>query len=93
MAEERENKKCLYCGNFEGYYIKGVHCFERAKQGLCRQQNKIVNNIDCCELWKTGRRRLYFRKKAVSRALYEILTDISAIRQIMQESLEEEKNL
>lgn len=38
-------------------------------------------------------RRFYFRKRAISRALYEMLMDISAIRQIIQEEQEERKNL
>lgn len=95
MLEEREknNKKCLYCGNFEGYYTKGGHRFERTKQGICRQYDKIVNNEDSCEFWKTNRRRLYFCKRAVSRTLYEILIDLSVIHQIMQENEDEGKNL
>lgn len=28
----------------EGYYTKGLHCFDRTKQGYCREQDKIVNN-------------------------------------------------
>ena len=95
MQEESERKKqkCLYCGNFEGYYTKVLHCFLRTKQGICRQQGEIVNNQGTCEFWKTSRRRYSFRKRAVSRALYEILTEISVIRQIMQESEDEGKNL
>lgn len=31
MEEEREkpSKKCLYCGNYDRYYTKGLHHFER----------------------------------------------------------------
>ncbi|PWM50620.1 MAG: hypothetical protein DBX39_03085 [Bacillota bacterium] len=93
QEEERKRKKCLYCGNFEGYYTKGLHCFDRTKQGYCREHDKIVNNQDFCEFWKTSRRRYLVRRRAVSRALYEILTEISAIRQIMQECEDEGKNL
>lgn len=90
--EEKKNKKCLCCGNFEGYYTKGLRRFERTKQGFCRQYDKIVNKEDSCECWRTSRRGGSFRKRAATRALYEILIDLSAIRQIMQENQDEEGN-
>lgn len=95
MEEEKEkkNKKCLYCGNFECYYTKELRRFERTKQGNCTKHNKTVNNEDTCEFWKTNSCRLCFRKRAVSRALYEILMDLIAIRQIMHENQDEGKNL
>lgn len=83
----------MYCGNYTGYYTKGVRHFDSAKQGYCSQCKKIVKYCDNCEYWKTGGRRFYVRKKAVIRALYELLTNISAIRQILQESQDEGKNL
>ena len=93
QEEDRKKKECLYCGNFEGYYTKALRCFERTKQGYCRELDKIVNNQDSCEFWKPNRRRYLMRRRAASRALYEILTEISAIRQIMQECEDEGKNL
>ncbi|HIY78575.1 MAG TPA: hypothetical protein H9728_05980 [Candidatus Borkfalkia excrementavium] len=95
MENEKAKKstKCVYCGHYEGYYTKGLHCFERTKQGFCEQHNKVVNNGDTCDCWETNRHRFYFRKRVISRALYEMLMDISAIRQIIQEEQEERKNL
>ena len=95
MEEEPAKKslKCVYCGHYEGYYTKKLHRFERAKQGFCKQHDKLVNNGDTCECWKSNSRRFYFRKRAISRALYEMLMDLSAIRQIIQEEQEERKNL
>ncbi len=89
----KKSTKCVYCEHYEGYYTKGLHCFERTKQGFCKQHNKVVNNGDTCECWETNRHRFYFRKRVISRALYEMLMDISAIRQIIQEEQEERKNL
>lgn len=95
MEEEttKKSRKCVYCGHYEGYYTKGWHRFERAKQGFCKQHEKIVENGNTCECWETNRRRFYFRKRVISRALYEMLMDISAIRQIIQEEQEERGNL
>lgn len=90
---EKKNSKCLYCGNFQAYYTKELHNFERTKQGICNYHNKIVNSEEGCEYWKTNNHRLCLRKRAVTRTLYEILTDLSAIRKIIQENQEEGKNI
>ena len=90
---QTKRKKCMYCSNYEGYYIKGLRHFESIKKGYCSNHCKIVSNNDGCECWKTRARRYYARKRAVSRALYEILMDISAIRQIMLEDKDEGDNL
>lgn len=90
---EQKSKKCCYCGNFEGYYTKGLRRYEKSKQGFCSQHRKIVENQDCCECWKKNSKRHSARNRVASRALYEILMDISAIRQIIQENEEENKNL
>ena len=88
----QKSKKCCYCGNFEGYYTKGLRRYEKSKQGFCSEHRKIVENQDCCECWKKNSKRHSARNRVASRALYEILMDISAIRQIIQENQEENKN-
>lgn len=61
-------------------------------QGFCSKRNKVVDGSEKCDCRKTKIRKYnYVRKRAVSRALYEILMDLSAIRQIIQENQEEEK--
>ena len=56
MEEEpaKKSSKCVYCGHYEGSYTKELHRFVRAKQGLCKQHDKLVNNGDTCECWKTA---------------------------------------
>ncbi len=93
MSEENKSKKCLYCGNYEGYYTKKLCRFESIKKGHCEMQDKIVGSNFGCENWKRSCRGFHYRKRVTSRALYEILMDLSAIRQILQESREEGKNL
>ena len=95
MSEEKENKckKCLYCGNYEGYYTKGLRRFESIKKGHCQMSDKIVDHNSGCENWRSSYRKFNFRKRVATRALYEILMDLSTIRQILQESQDEGKNL
>lgn len=90
---EKKNKNCLRCGNFEKYYTKGLYRFESTKHGICRHYNVIVSSNNTCDFWKNNRYRICLRKRAISRALYEILTNISAIRQIIQENQDEGKNV
>lgn len=80
---ERKSKKCLHCGYYSAYYTKGLRRFESVKKGNCKLKDTIVNSNFGCEQWRSGNRRFYSRIKVTSRALYEILMDISAIRQIM----------
>lgn len=93
MKEEQKCKQCLYCDNYDGYYVKGLRRFESIQKGYCAHLEKIVDNRYGCEHWKSRRRRFLHRKKVASRALYKILMDISAIRQILQENQDEGKNL
>ena len=94
MSEENEQKckTCRYCGNYEGYYIKSGHNFESIKQGYCKQNRNMVASNFGCDCWRKNTRKINMRKRVATRALYEILTDISAIRQILQESLDDGEN-
>ena len=94
MEEEKEkpSKKCAYCDFYDRYYTKGLRRFERTKQGFCSEQKKIVGNDEGCECWRLSSHRNFTRKRVASRALFEMMMDLSAIRQIFQESQEEEKN-
>lgn len=89
MDELVKQKHCTYCGRFERYYIKGTRRFELTKFGFCYLQNKIVCNTFCCESYIPGSRKVYLREKAICRALREILSELSSVRQIMQEMQEE----
>lgn len=84
-----KNKLCYRCGRFKGYYTKELSHFERAKLGYCKEYEKIVRNLDCCESWQNGYKRLYSGRKTTMKVLSELLTHITAIRQILQESQEE----
>ena len=85
-------KKCLYCRNYTAYYIKGVRSFDSIRQGYCCQHNQIVAGCDSCEYWNNAYHRFYIRKKATLKTLYDLLTNISAIRQILEECQDEGKN-
>lgn len=90
---ESKSKKCVLCRYFYRYYTKGVHRFERTNLGKCRRCQNIVNNTDSCESWEFNGRRQYLSKRAAKNMLYEILVELSAVRQIMQEFQDEGEDL
>lgn len=85
------SKKCLHCGQYDGYYIKGAGNFKSLKMGHCRLRDKLVKCGDGCKHWSTNYHRYQYRKRVATRALYDILMNLSAVRQILQESRDEEK--
>lgn len=92
MDEPTKTKSCKTCSRFDNYYTKGNAKFERTNFGFCSLQQKTVE-CTCCDAWK---RRSYFserRKTAAVRSLREILTHLSALRQIFEENAEEEKQI
>ena len=47
MSEEKQkSKKCLYCGNYESYYIKGLRRFESIKKVYCSNFFILSNRKD-----------------------------------------------
>ena len=88
--EEQKKGKCVYCGNYRGYYTKAPTCFKRESCGYCTHEQKVVKNGDTCEKWRKMR-PCYGRKSYTSRALLKIMEDLAAIRQIFEEDREEEE--
>lgn len=93
MEEKKQEKRktCSVCGKFTRYYTKGTRRFEPAKFGFCYEQNNIVKSDGGCENQIPNHRRISVHKRAVSRALCDILAQLSAIRQIVCINQEEEK--
>lgn len=93
MEEKNEKcKKCRYCRNYTAYYTKGVRRFDSTRQGFCSLHDRLVNGGDGCEFWNNAYHRFCIRKKATLKTLYDLLTNISAIRQILEECRDEGKN-
>ncbi|MDE6618750.1 MAG: hypothetical protein K2K13_06985 [Clostridiales bacterium] len=78
-------EKCSQCKHFERYYTKGVKRFSKTEFGLCTQKHESVNIHDCCERYKAGVRYRGIISKRVKVCLNELLTEISAIRMVIEE--------
>ena len=91
--EEKEKKdkckKCLYCGNYDAYYTKAATHFESIQKGYCYKLKKVVESGYGCGEWRSACRRYFMRKTVATRALFDILKQLSVLRQILEENVED----
>lgn len=90
MENPTPPKTCETCSRYERYYTKGATKFERTEFGYCFKQQKIVKN-STCEFWNKKTSSLHFHRISAARSLRAILKHLTALRQIFEESAEEEK--
>lgn len=88
-----EDKRCLRCKNFDRYYAKGSKRFNPTEYGWCLIRADHTITRDSCELFAA---RPTAGKKSDRPARYylqELLTEITAIRQIMEEDSHENEEM
>lgn len=93
MEEEKSKcHKCYNCGFYTPYYLKGNIKFNKADEGWCRAKRERVNRHDDCEKWQSVRYRIkHYDKASTAVALLEILSQLSQIKQIIEEANSDEK--
>ena len=84
--------KCYRCREFDRYYTRGTTRFDKTEIGRCCATGKDVNAQDCCERF-TARKYVVKTRYAVKVCLNKILTDITAVRNIIEEEAEENGNV
>ncbi len=89
--QEQKKKECRRCGNFDRYYTKGLRHYEKTECGFCREQHKIVDQQEYCDCWRTNGRKHFVIERLAAKKLNELLMEISALRQIIEENEEENK--
>ncbi|MDE6613642.1 MAG: hypothetical protein K2K28_03720 [Clostridia bacterium] len=87
---ENKNKRCYRCKHFQRYYTKGTKKFDQTKYGRCCEKSDTVSSCDTCDKWK-GKSSYKYIKWAAQKALNDILIDIKAIRQVIEEAQKDEK--
>ena len=85
---ERKNKACWNCKYFGALYKKGPIHFSKTKIGTCTIKKDIVDKSGLCERWGNTFALRSDRRKITLRALNDIITEIAAIRQILEEDEE-----
>lgn len=88
---ETKKEKCYNCRQFQRYYVKGTKKFNKIAIGRCCSKDETVGACDTCDKWKM--KSVCNVAWSAKHTLNDILTDISAIRQIIEERQEEYENL
>ena len=85
MENEVKNHTCAFCNRFDRYYTKGVKKFNKATCGWCCNQGVIVRYTDTCAqfAWRHYSSRPRYLTR---RYLSDLLDEIAAIRQVIEET-------
>lgn len=79
-----DNKRCNMCKHFNRYYTKGVTRFNQTEYGWCTRKCESVNIHDYCERYEVRIKARGINRRAKV-CLNELLTEISAIRKVIEE--------
>ncbi len=75
---------CGVCKWLVRYYTKELKKFNKTEYGWCGKKGEIVCTKDCCEHF--GRRNVSHNiRYGLQRSLNDLLTQLSTIRQIIEE--------
>lgn len=83
-------KQCYRCGYLDRFYVKDLKQYNKVKYGWCVNKRNVVGIHDCCDNYKGQ----YKTKKSnfyLLSALSDILTDLSEIRNILQDDRDNDK--
>ena len=89
---ENGSKKCFGCVYFNRYYTRGLRKFHDTKFGWCGEKKGTVVNTDSCKEFILKRRRQRY-KESVRITLNNLLTEITAIRKIIEEDMSDDKEV
>ena len=82
---ETDCKKCFRCRNFSRYFTKGVKKFNETNLGWCGVNQSTVKSNGCCDKYVI-KTRINTVSKYVWYTLNDILTQISELRKIIEDS-------
>ena len=86
------NNKCYRCREFDRYYVKGLRRFDKINIGMCYVKGESVDAQGGCDKFvpkKPVRKTRY----ALTVCLNNIMADISAVRNIIEEEASESEEL
>ena len=91
-GDETQKNLCYRCKHIDKFYVKEIKRYVPFGMGWCSVRQETVDIHDGCE--KFCLRQLNRKnKKLIYNALNSILTDLSAIRQIIEEEQKENENV
>lgn len=86
QAEQNNSRRCANCEHFLRFYTLSDKQFRKTDCGLCSQKHGYVRTDECCE--KFGYHTyIPSMKVGLSMQLRKIMTDLSAVRNLMEETI------
>lgn len=89
---EGKRGQCYLCRNFQRYYTRGNIKFNRTKFGRCCNKDETVQSSSTCENWRIKTIHRHVSEYAKLK-MNDILHELSAVRQIIEERQEEYEEL
>lgn len=89
---ELKGERCFRCNNFDAYFTKGTKRFNRTKCGWCCAKRETVECYGSCEKFEIRSRRGH-ALRLIKPCLNDMLTELIEIRNLIEEELDENKNL
>ena len=87
-----EQNPCYRCKNLDRFYTRGVKQFNKTKVGWCCKKEEIVNVHDSCDKYEL-RKPCKRISKSIKFCLNDLLTDISGIREIIEDERRENEEV
>ncbi len=90
MGNEKKHY-CFNCRKYDAFYTKEETRYKITTDGYCSEEGKIKDHKCYCELWCSKPRNRIGLRGSVPRVLRELLYDISALKQILEEQSNAQK--
>lgn len=90
---ENDTEKCFKCVYFQRFYTRGTKKFNSLNLGWCCEKQDVVKNTDICGCnnYKLKKRRSFRSDEMLLYTLNNLMTDISAVRQMLEEECGEKQ--
>lgn len=89
---ENKSDKCYNCKYFDRYYTKGIKKFDRTEFGWCCKKIQTIKSDEACGsfIFKSKNKR---SRILLELCLNDLLTQITEIRNVLEEDADDGKEL
>ena len=89
MTEHQPKHECGICRHYDPFYTREYTQYKKLKKGYCRKNKQPTDCHGSCEFWQSYCHWQYKIKLSATRTLRDLLLQLSALRQILQEEQNE----
>ncbi len=84
MEVKKNCGKCFQCKYFDCYYTREIKQFKKAKCGWCKKNKEVVKLQNSCVNYIFKQKNVRY-DYSIKRFLSDVLTELSELRQILEE--------